>query len=66
VSIVPLDEFLTVDELAAELRQPKPTIYLMNSRGDGPPRLKIGRRVVYRRSDVEKWLKTRYVDVAAA
>jgi excisionase family DNA binding protein len=55
------EDLLTTDELAALTRHPKATIYALNSRGDGPPRMKIGRRVLYRRGDVLAWLSTRYV-----
>lgn len=56
-----LEDLLTTDDVAAMFRQPKATIYAFNSRGDGPPRMKIGRRVLYRRGDVMEWLRTRYV-----
>lgn len=55
------EEYMTVGELAALCRLPKSTVYAMNSRGDAPPRLKIGRQVVYARSAVDAWLKTRLV-----
>lgn len=60
------DDLLTTDELATMTRQPKGTIYALNSRGDGPRRMKVGRRVLYRRGDVLEWLRSRYVEDEAA
>ncbi len=61
-----IDELMTIEELAAYLRKPVPTIYQWNSRGDGPPYIKVGRTVVYRRADVERWLTDRYARPASA
>lgn len=60
------DELLTTDELAALLKESKKTVYHRNLTGDGPRRVRVGRRVLYRRSDVEQWLNSRYVGGAAA
>ena len=54
------DEFLTIGELAARLRKPVNTLYRWNSRNEGPAYLRVGRTVLYRRTDVEKWLQSRY------
>lgn len=50
------DDLLTVDEIAAELRVPEGTFRSWRSRNQGPRSFRLGRRVVYRRSDVEAWL----------
>jgi excisionase family DNA binding protein len=50
------DDLLTVDEIAAELRVPESTFRTWRSIGKGPKSFKLGRRVVYRRSDVEAWI----------
>lgn len=47
---------LTTDELADYLRVPISTIYAWNHRGSGPKRMRVGKRVLYRLSDVEAWL----------
>ena len=52
-----LAEFLTtVEELAAELGRNKRTLDRWDALGMGPPRTRVGRTVLYRRSSVQKWL----------
>jgi excisionase family DNA binding protein len=60
------DDLMTVEELAAYLRKPVPTIYQWNSRGAGPPPIRVGRNVLYRRADVEKWLDAHTAERAGA
>ncbi len=57
-----IDELMTVPELAAYVRRPVATIYAWNSRGGGPPFIKRGGRVLYRRSDVKEWLDAGWTD----
>ena len=51
-----MDDWLTVQELAAWLKIPEATLYAWRSRGSGPRGAKIGRHVRYRRAEVEEWL----------
>jgi excisionase family DNA binding protein len=51
-----LSQFLTVEELAAELGRTKPTLNRWERLGMGPPRTHIGRKVLYKRTSVEAWL----------
>jgi len=51
-----LAEFMTVEELAAELGRNKRTLDRWDALGIGPPRTRVGRAVLYRRSSVQKWL----------
>ena len=51
-----LSEFLTTEELAAELRRNKRTLDRWDVLRIGPPRTHIGRKVFYRRASVQKWL----------
>jgi hypothetical protein len=51
-----LSEFLTKEELATELRRNPRTLDRWAVLGDGPPRTRVGRRVLYRRTSVQKWL----------
>ena len=51
-----LSEFLTTEELAAELRRNKRTLDRWAVLGTGPPRTYVGRGVLYRRTSVQKWL----------
>jgi predicted DNA-binding transcriptional regulator AlpA len=53
------DEYLTRPQLAIELGISERTIIRLESEGKGPPRTMIGRRIVYRRLAVQKWLRTR-------
>lgn len=50
------DNLLTVEEVADELRVPAGTFRSWRAQGRGPRSFKIGRRVVYRRADIEAWL----------
>jgi hypothetical protein len=51
-----LSDFLTKEELAAELRRNERTLDRWDALGVGPPRTCIGRTVLYRRVSVQKWL----------
>lgn len=51
-----LSEFLTKEELAAELRRNPRTLDRWDVLGMGPPRTHVGRQVLYRRASVQKWL----------
>lgn len=53
------DELLTLAVLAAMLNVPRQTIYAWRSRGGGPPGIKLGKHVRFRRRDVERWLDSR-------
>jgi hypothetical protein len=55
-SIPILADFLTVEELAIELRRNRRTLDRWQVLGIGPPRTHIGRKVLYRRESVQKWL----------
>jgi len=44
------------EELADILKRPVATIRYWKHVGYGPPSFKVGRRVMYRRADVETWL----------
>jgi hypothetical protein len=51
-----LAEFLTKEELAAELGLNERTLDRWDVLGIGPPRTHVGRKVLYRRASVQKWL----------
>jgi hypothetical protein len=51
-----LTDFLTKQELANELGRNPRTLDRWDTLGIGPPRTKIGRKILYRRSSVQKWL----------
>lgn len=52
------EELLTTDELAAETKTPPSRWNKARLTGDGPPFLKIGHLVRYRRGDVRAWLNS--------
>jgi hypothetical protein len=51
-----LSDFLTKKELAVELRRDPRTLDRWDALGTGPPRTRVGRTILYRRSSVQKWL----------
>ncbi len=50
------------NEAAAYLSVAVQTLQKWRSSGGGPPYAKIGRRVVYRLTDLERWLESRLID----
>ncbi len=52
-----LEEWISREDLAKQLALTTDTLARWATIGNGPPRIKIGRRVFYRKSSVEKWLK---------
>ena len=51
------DQLLTITETAELLRTPVATLRWWRPNGIGPTSFKIGRRVTYRRSDLENWIE---------
>lgn len=49
-------EWMSPVELANWLGIPVGTLYQWRHRGTGPPALKLGRHLRYRRSETERWL----------
>ena len=54
-----LSEFMTGDDLAAELGVGKETLRRWNVQRIGPPSVKLGKRTLYRREAVRSWLVDR-------
>jgi excisionase family DNA binding protein len=54
-----VDRLLSVQDLAATLQVPVATIYRWRYTEDGPPRIRVGRHLRFRESDVEAWLRRR-------
>lgn len=48
-------EWLTTQDLAAEFHVPEQTVRYWRFKGEGPRGTKFGRRVLYRRADVDAW-----------
>jgi excisionase family DNA binding protein len=47
---------MTTEEVAAYLRVPPRTVEAWRYKGTGPPGIRVGKHVRYRRTDVEAWL----------
>ncbi|HWT78644.1 MAG TPA: helix-turn-helix domain-containing protein [Candidatus Methylomirabilis sp.] len=43
-------------EVSELLRVPVATVYAWRHKGEGPPGIKVGRHIRFRRRDVESWL----------
>jgi excisionase family DNA binding protein len=54
-----MDELLPVEDFAAEVKVAVQTVYNWHAAGKAPRAHRIGRRLFFRRSDVEQWLATR-------
>lgn len=54
-----LDRLLTTDEVAEYLQVPRTTLYGWRYHNDGPPSLRVGRHVRYRRDDLDRWVQSR-------
>ena len=50
---------MTAEELAQLLRVPLATLYAWRYRGDGPPGIRVGRHIRYRREAVLQWIAHR-------
>jgi integrase len=50
------EPLLSIDQLARWLNKPKATLYAWRTRPRGPPAIRLGTTLRYRRDDVERWL----------
>jgi excisionase family DNA binding protein len=48
---------MTVDEVAELLQIPKSTLYYWRYQRQGPPALRLGRALRYRRTDIENFVE---------
>jgi excisionase family DNA binding protein len=53
------DEYCTLPELARWLRVSERHVQRLLEIGDGPPSIRLGRRVIFSRVAVQKWLEAR-------
>jgi predicted DNA-binding transcriptional regulator AlpA len=60
------NDLLTTVEVALITRAPVSTVRYWRHLGTGPRSFRLGRRVVYRRHDVEHWLSEREMSDASA
>jgi hypothetical protein len=54
------DDLMTIDEVAELTRRPVATLRWWRATGQGPKSGKLGRRVFYRREDVEAWIRSAF------
>lgn len=54
-----VEQLMTTEEVAEAVRVPVSTIYYWRAQGIGPVGSRVGKRVLYRQDDVEKWLEER-------
>jgi len=55
-----MDPLLTTAEVSERLRTPVATLRYWRHIGTGPTSARLGRRVLYREVDVEKWLHDQF------
>lgn len=51
------DRLLEPEDVAAMLRIPKSTLYAWRYRGEGPPSLRIGKHLRYKRDAILEWVE---------
>ena len=56
-----LPEYLTTREAAAILRMPKSLLNQWRHYNYGPPYIKLRRRILYPRQDLQHWLRNRFI-----
>jgi excisionase family DNA binding protein len=54
-----MDEWVSVEELAAQVKVTVQTIYNWHAAGKTPRASKVGRRLLFNRSDVNSWIRAR-------
>ena len=54
-----MEDFLTLPEVAKWLRVPEASLRYWRHVRQGPPSFRVGRRVLYRREDVARWIDER-------
>lgn len=59
MSTTTVDDWLTLDDIAGDLKVPLDTVYQWRRKGTGPRGHKFGRHIRVRRGDYEQWLAAR-------
>lgn len=59
-----LSEYFTQEEAATELKVTERTLDRWQRLREGPPITRLGRRILYRRSSLQAWLRRREGDAA--
>jgi excisionase family DNA binding protein len=58
----PLDRLLSAQEVAEYLNVPISTLYSWRYHGNGPPGLRVGKHLRYRRADIQAWVQDQIKD----
>lgn len=53
------DHWLTLPEVADVLRVSPRTLYAWREEGGGPPGFRVGRRLLFKRGEVDAWVRLR-------
>jgi DNA-binding transcriptional MerR regulator len=53
-------ELLTLEQFAKQINTPINTVRFWRQTGYGPKSARIGRRVLYRRTDVDAWIDAQF------
>lgn len=53
-------QLLTMEEVSEAIRVPLATLRFWRAKGTGPKSFRMGRRVMYKREDVEAWIEAQY------
>ncbi|MGY1845533.1 helix-turn-helix transcriptional regulator [Modestobacter sp. SYSU DS0875] len=53
-------DLLTLEEAAERLRTSPSTLRYWRHRSEGPKSFRVGRRVLYKRSDLDAWVEQQY------
>lgn len=59
-------ELLTLQQVAERYNIEENTLRYWRAQGTGPKSARLGRRVMYRRADVERWIDERFADDGVA
>lgn len=57
-----MDRLLTLAEFATRVRRPVATVRYWRAMGTGPKSARISGRVMYRESDVERWIDEQFAN----
>lgn len=58
-------DLFDIPEVSKKTHTPEATLRFWRHKGTGPKSFLVGRRVMYRRVDIEAWLDAQYSDVGA-
>ena len=59
-----MPDYLVIEEAAEILRTPVSTLYQWRHAGTGPPSAKVGRRLLYERAALVRWVEEQTQRVA--